>query len=165
MTRPPMLGELATARMTQAAVLRLLAQGKGELAAPGVAALCLDWPADIAAFIEANQKAQARIIVSSQWPPALGFSGPSEVVGPGALTGLAADADLRKSRGEAIGLRRVVLAHAGRMTFGTHEVPILVELGPVQEVVVPDLLVGIKVKPALATLLLGPGVPGQRQRL
>src|SRR5262245_43295027 len=165
MPRLPIFRELATARVTKAAGLRLLAQGKCQLAAPSVAAFRIDRPADRAAFVEANRKPHARIIDLAQWPPALAGGGPGEVLGARAMTGLAADVDLRKGRGEAIGRRVVVFAHAGRMTFRTHEIPILVELGPVQEVVVPDRLVGIKVKPALATRLLGAGVPGQRQGL
>src|SRR5262249_12899666 len=44
-------------------------------------------------------------------------------------------------------------------------VPILIELGPVQDVVVLDLLIRVEVEPALAALVLRPGVPGERQRL
>ena len=81
------------------------------------------------------------------------------------MAGLAADADLRERCGKAIGRRIVVLAHAGRMTFGAHEVPVLVQLGPVQDVVVTDLLVRIEVEPALAALCLRSAVPGHRQGL
>ena len=34
-----------------------------------------------------------------------------------------------------------------------------------QRIVVPDRFVGIEMKPALAALVLGSGVPGERQRL
>src|SRR5262245_55241171 len=51
------------------------------------------------------------------------------------------------------------------MAFGAHEIPVLIELGPVQHVVVLDLLVGIEIKPALAATVLRPAVPGNRKRL
>ena len=81
------------------------------------------------------------------------------------MTRLAADADLREARGEAVGRRVVILAHAGRMALRAHEIPVLVQLGPVQHVVVLDLLVRIEMEPALAALVLRPAVPGDRQRL
>ena len=81
------------------------------------------------------------------------------------MAGLAADADLGPAGGEAVGRRVVILAHAGRVALGAHEVPVLIELGPMQHVVVTDLLVGIEVEPALAALVLRAAVPGDRQRL
>ena len=81
------------------------------------------------------------------------------------MTRLAAHADFREARGEAVGRRVVILAHAGRMAPRAHEIPVLVQPGPVQHVVVLDLLVRIEMKPALAALLLRPAVPGERQRL
>src|SRR5688572_10110115 len=81
------------------------------------------------------------------------------------MTGFAADADLGPARMEAVGFGVVVLAHAGRMALGAHEIPVLIELGPMQDVVRLDLLMGIEVKPALAALLLRARIPRQRQRL
>src|SRR5262245_49170703 len=81
------------------------------------------------------------------------------------MAGLAANADLRKGCGEMLRHRIVVLMHARRMAFGTHEIPILVQLGPVQEIVVTDLLIRIEVKPALTTPILGSAVPSERQGL
>ena len=46
------------------------------------------------------------------------------------------------------------------MALGAHEVPVLIEPGPVQHVVVLDLLIGIEMKPFLAALVLRPAVPG-----
>ena len=51
------------------------------------------------------------------------------------------------------------------MALGAHEIPVLVQLGPVQHVVVADVFVRIEMKPALAALILRPRVPGNRQRL
>ena len=105
------------------------------------------------------------IVGLAERPPALPVPRPTDVPRALAVAGLAADADLGERRGEAIGRRIVVLAHAGRMALGAHEVPVLVQLGPVQDVVVTDLLVGIEVEPALAARFLRPAVPGDRQRL
>jgi len=81
------------------------------------------------------------------------------------VAGLATDTDLRKARGKAVVGRVVILAHARRMALRAHEIPVLIEPGPVQRVVVLDLLVGIKMKPALPALVFWPGVPGNGQRL
>ena len=35
------------------------------------------------------------------------------------------------------------------MTLGAHEVPVLIKFRPMQNVVVPDIFTGIKMKPAL----------------
>src|SRR4051794_17948015 len=51
------------------------------------------------------------------------------------------------------------------MALGTHEIPVLIQLGPVQDIVVFDLFVWIQMKPALTTLLLWPSVPCKRERL
>src|ERR1700681_4193408 len=51
------------------------------------------------------------------------------------------------------------------MALGTHEIPVLVQLGPVQDIVVLDLLVGIEMKPTLTTLFLWSAVPGNRKGL
>ena len=81
------------------------------------------------------------------------------------MAGLATHADLGEAGGEAVVGGVVVLAHAGRVALGAHEVPVLVQLGPVQDVAVLDLLVGIEMEPALAADVLRPAVPGDRQRL
>ena len=81
------------------------------------------------------------------------------------MAGLAADADLGEGGGETIGCCIVILAHAGRVALRAHEIPVLVQLGPMQGVVVLDLLVRIEMKPALSALFLRPAVPGDRQCL
>src|SRR3954467_13008763 len=82
-----------------------------------------------------------------------------------AVAGLTADTDLGPRSAEAIVLGIVVLSHAGRVALGAHEVPVLVQLGPMQDIVVADLLMGIEVEPALAAVVLRTAVPGDRQRL
>ena len=81
------------------------------------------------------------------------------------MAGLAADTDFRPRGVEAIVGSVVILPYAGRMALGAHEVPVLIELGPVQHVVVLDLLIGVEMKPALAALVLRPAVPGDGERL
>ena len=81
------------------------------------------------------------------------------------MTRLATHADFRKARGEAVVGGVIVLAHAGRMALRAHEVPVLVQPGPVQDIVVLDLLVRIEMEPALAAFVLWPAVPCNRQRL
>ena len=107
-----------------------------------------------------GSSSSCRTATSSAWSPR-----PGDMTRALAVAGLAADADLGPGRGEAVLRRIVVLAHAGRVALGAHEVPVLVELRPVQDVVVADLLVRIEVEPALAALVLRPAVPGDRERL
>src|SRR6186997_3506328 len=51
------------------------------------------------------------------------------------------------------------------MTLGAHEVPVLIELRPMQDVVVTDFFIGIETEPALAAFFLWPDIPGNRKRL
>ena len=77
----------------------------------------------------------------------------------------ATDTDLGERRGILVGLGIIILANASRMAIRAHVIPVLIQLGPMQRVVVLDLLVRVEVKPALAPLLLWAAVPGDRQRL
>ena len=131
----------------------------------GIAGLRIDRPGDIAPFVEANEQPLVAVFDLAERPPALLGLRPGDVPRPLPVTGLAADADFRPGRGEAIVLRIVVLAHAGRVALGAHEIPVLIELGPMQDVVVLDLFVRVEMKPALAALVLRPAIPGDRQRL
>jgi len=83
----------------------------------------------------------------------------------GTVARLAADADLREARRERASRRVVVLAHVGGVAVGTHEVPVLLALRPVQFVGVREVLARVEVEPALAALVLRPRVPRDRQRL
>src|SRR5262245_14725870 len=162
LTREPAFRKLTTTRMTQTARLRLFAQAKGQLAARRIATSLINRPVNVATLVEANRKPLHRIFSLTKWPPTRPPIGPADVLGARAMARLTADADLGEACGEAIGRRVVVLAHAGRMAFRTHVVPILVQLGPVQKVVVTDLFVGVEVEPALTTLFPGTAVPGNR---
>ena len=81
------------------------------------------------------------------------------------MAGFATDADFGPCRRKAIRLGVVVLGDTGRVALRAHEIPVLVQPGPVQDVVVFDLLIGGEMKPALAALVLRPAVPSERQRL
>src|SRR5262245_32235009 len=78
-TWPPILRKLATPGMTQPTGLSLLAQAEGQLAARGVAGPCINWPGNVATFIEANHKPFARIVRTRPWPPTLSAVCPTEV--------------------------------------------------------------------------------------
>src|SRR5262245_56572282 len=163
--RYPVLGETSAARVAQAAGLDLLADERRREVALRVAGRRVAAPHDIAALVEADGEPHLRVVALAERPPALLGARPADVRGTLPVTPFAAHADLREDRGEAVVGGVVVLAHAGRVTLRTHEIPVLVQPGPVQDVVVLDLLVGIEVEPALAALVLRTAVPGERQRL
>lgn len=82
-----------------------------------------------------------------------------------AMARLATDADLGKMRGKAIMHSVIILVHICRMAFGAHEVPVLIQLGPMQNIVMSDPFVWIEMEPALAALLFRPRIPRDRQSL
>src|SRR5215471_834884 len=150
----PVLGELAATGMTKPAGLDLFAhQCRGEVAG-GVPRLRVAPPDDIAPFVETNQQTLRRMLTFTERPPALLGARPSDVSGALAMAGLAADADLCPGAGEAVIRRVVILTHPGRVALRAHEIPVLVQLGPMQDVIVLDLLVRIKMEPTLSALLL-----------
>ena len=157
--------EAGAPRVAQPAGLDLLAKADRRDAAPADPGLRIDRPGDAATLVEQCEQSLAGILALAKRPPALLLTRPGGVARALAVTGLTADADFRPGCREAVGLGVVVLAHAGRVAFRAHEVPVLVQLGPVQDIVVLDLLIGIDVKPALAAFVLRPAVPGDRKRL
>src|SRR5262245_26476337 len=163
--RYPVLGKTSAPRVTQAAGLDLLAHERRREVALRLSGRRVAAPHDIAPLVEPDGEPHLRVVALAERPPALLRARPADVPGPSSVTRLAAHADLREGRGEAVVDGVVVLAHAGRVALRAHEIPVLVQLGPVQDVVVPDLLVGIEVEPALAALVLRAAVPGERQRL
>src|SRR6516165_8282132 len=163
--RNPVLGELAATGMAKPAGLDLLAQQRRREVAGGVSRLRVAPPDDIAPFVEANDEALLWVVVFAEGPPALLGARPGDVSGALAMAGLAADADLGPGAGEAVIRRVVILAHAGRVALRAHEIPVLVELGPMQHVVVLDLLVRMEMEPPLSALFLTAAIPGDRQRL
>ncbi len=163
--RHPVFGEFAAARMAAAAGLDLLARRRRREVARGIAGLRIDRPGDAAALVEPRQKPHTGIVALAERPPMIPRVGPIHVARTFAVARLAADGDLGEVRREAILRGVVVLAHAGRMTLGAHEIPVLIELRPMQDVVVLDVLFRVEVKPALAALRFRPCVPGERERL
>ena len=161
----PILVEGGAARMAQAAGLDLLAKRRRRDAALRRPGPRVDRPGHTVPLVEVDKQSLAAIFRLAERPPAFPGLRPADMPGPLPMAGLAADADLGPGRGEAIRLRVIVLAQAGRVALGAHEIPVLVQPGPVQHVVVLDLLAGIEVKPALAALLLRPAVPRNRQSL
>src|SRR5262249_46071967 len=137
----------------------------GREVALSVPARSIDPPDDIAPLVEADDEALPRVVVFAEGPPALLRARPGGVARALAVAGLATDADPGPCRTKRIAGRVVILAHAGRVALGAHEVPVLVQLGPMQNIVVLDLFVGIEMEPALSALLLGAAIPGDRQRL
>jgi hypothetical protein len=97
--------------------------------------------------------------------PALLALGPGDVGGAGTVASLTRDIDLRPGGRVGVGHRIVVLAQLGRVALGAHEVPGLVDAGPMQRITGLELPVGVEVKPALPALILGPRIPGDAERL
>src|SRR5205823_13220236 len=101
-----------------------------------IAGIRIKRPSGSIPLVKANQQSLGGIVALSERPPALPLTRPAHVKRALAVTGFASDADFRPFRIEAIASRIVVLVHAGRMALGTHEVPVLVQFSPMQDVVV-----------------------------
>src|SRR5262245_28675804 len=78
---------------------------------------------------------------------------------------LATHVDLGPGGLEAVRSRVVIFPQHGRMAIRAHEVPILRWPCPVQLIVVRDLFLGMKMKPALATVRFWAAVPRNAERL
>src|SRR4051794_29124086 len=132
----PILGKLAAARMAETARLDLLAQDIGRDPACCVAGPRIDGPSDIAPLVEVNEQSLHRIFALAERPPALLTARPGYVARSLAMAGLATDADLGPGGGKFVFRRIVVFAHAGGVALGAHEIPVLVQFGPMQDVIV-----------------------------
>ena len=147
--------------MTAPAHLNLFAQAHRRRASLKLVRLRVAQPGNARALIETRQKPLGVVFLGEGRP----VLGPRHMTRAPPVTCLAADADLFPGGGEAVCGGIVILGDAGGVTLGAHEVPILVQLGPVQRVVVANVLVGIEMEPALAALLFRAAVPRNRQRL
>jgi hypothetical protein len=87
------------------------------------------------------------------------------MAGAGAVASLASDVDIGPASGIGIGGEIIVLLQIGGMAARALIVPGLVAPGPMEAVAGPQVLAGIKRKPALAALLLWPAVPRNAERL
>src|SRR6516225_10229634 len=151
--------------MAKAARLDFPAYRRRSNTALRVACLGNRLPGHAIALIQKDGEPFQWVFVLIERPPTPLTQRPIDVPRAFTVACLAADADFRPGGVETVAGRVVVFLHAGRMTLGAHEIPVLVEPGPVQHVVVLDLLIRIEMKPALAALILGPAVPGDRKRL
>ena len=75
------------------------------------------------------------------------------------MTCLTSDTNFLERRGETVLGGIVILVHSRGVTLSAHEIPVLVQLCPMQHIIVSNSLVLIKVKPSLTALRLGPSVP------
>src|SRR4029453_5269238 len=149
----------------KAAGLDLRPQGSRRAAANSVAGRRIDRPGHITPFRKVLRQPLGRIVPLSKRPPTLPFARPRNVTRSLAVTRLPTHTDLGERRGISVVRHIIVLANAGRVALRAHEVPVLVQLRPMQNVIVLDLLVRVEVKPSLAALLLRTTVHGDRQRL
>src|SRR5258708_1274430 len=149
--------------MAQPAGLDLSARHSRGNIASWIAGFGIGLPGNAVSLVQKGDKPFARIFVLAK--PALLRLGPIDMSRALAVAPLTTDADFRPGGVEAITGRVVIFLHAGRVALGAHEIPVLIKLGPVQDVVVLDLFIGIKMKPALTSLFFWPAVPGDRKRL
>ena len=149
------------------APLKRISEGLAAIRGGGAERLEGAFPVEIAplaresnALIEANREPPRRVLPLCKWPPAILIFCPGDMMRARTMTGLATDADLREGRGEPVARRVVILGDPGRVALGAHEIPVLVQPGPVQDIIVLDLLFWVEMKPALAAFVLWTAVPG-----
>ena len=112
-------------------------------------------PGDVEPLGVSHEQPERRVLLLAERQPALLCPRPCGMARSLSVAGLAANGDFRERRLEAICRCVVILAHAGRVALRAHEVPVLVQLRPVQHVGVVDALVRIEMKPALSARLRG----------
>ena len=153
--RPPRLGDLGAAGMAHPAGLQFLRR-RARRRATGTAGGGIDHPVNAVALVELHRQAVRTPFGSLR---------PGNVRRARAVAGFAGDVDLGPGRRVGVAGGVVALAQLGRVTFGALEVPGLIDAGPVQWIARMHILVGIKVEPALTTLVLRPAVPGDAESL
>ena len=153
-------GELAGARVAAPAELDL-ARRVARAAALRLAGRGIDGPVDVAPLVERDRQPPVRL----QAAPVPLAPGPGHVVRAGSVAGLAGDVDLGEGGGVSILLRIEVLGQIGRVALRAHEVPVLLEPGPVQRVAGPKRLVRVQREPALSPFGARPRVPGDAEGL
>src|SRR5882724_4002743 len=165
LSRSPGLGKLAPPGMTEPAGLDLGTKRAGRGTPPDVAGFGMGRPRRIASLAKSFRQSHGRVADPSKRPPAAFISRPTNMAGALTVASFATNADLRESRCEPVVCRVVILPNAGRVALRAHEVPVLVELRPMQDIVVADFLLRIKVKPALTAFVFWSAVPGDGQCL
>lgn len=137
LARAPAFGDPGAAGMADAACLQLLGAGPR-----GAAGGRVDRPVHAGALVEADREPVIAALAPGH--PAPLPPGPGDVGGAGTVAGLASDIDLGPGRRVAVRGRVVVLAQLGRVALGAHEVPPLIDPGPVQRIARLELLVGVR---------------------
>src|SRR5262249_16074306 len=143
----PFFRKLRASRMAEAACLDFFAQAYRHSIALRHSSFFVLRPGRAAPLVELHRKPFCFVLRFSERPPAFLVVRPCDMTRSGAMARLAADADFCPARRKAIGGGIVVFLNAGRMALRTHEIPVLIKPGPVQDVVVPYVLVRIKMKP------------------
>src|SRR5450432_161892 len=149
--------------MAKPAGLDLGAQRARGAAAPDIAGFGVGQPGRIAPLAKSLRQSHGRVIDLSERPPAVFAARPTDMAGALTMASLAANADFRKRRRELVVRRVIILPDAGGVALRAHEIPVLVEPGPMQHIVVADFLVRIEVKPVLTAFLFRPAIPRDRQ--
>src|SRR5882757_11160536 len=160
LTRHPVFGKFAAPGVAEATGLDLLAQHGRRDATLWITGSWIGKPSDAVTLIQEHSKTLDGIVALSEGRPALLVVCPTDVTRTLSVAGLAADAYFCPCGGKSIVGCIIIFLHAGRVALGTHEIPVLVQLCPVQDIIVLDLLVGIEVKPALAALVFWAAIPG-----
>src|SRR5262245_48538772 len=136
------------------------------LGAAGDAGYCVHFPMAVICRLQPVGKAFLGVVYACGIGAAFGSRlGPGNVARAGAVTGLAGYVDIGPAGRIRVGGEVVILFQIGRVAILALVVPGLIAAGPVQPVSGSELLVGIKVKPTLATLFLRPAVPSNAERL
>ncbi len=162
--RQPVLRQLGAARVAAPANLELGA-GRQRRAALRRAARRVRDPSDAGPLVEGDGQTVVGRGNREKTPPiALSF-GPGDVLRSGTVARLARHVDVGPCRPIPVARREVVLVQIRRVALGAHEVPVLIYARPMQDVVVADRLIGMKVEPALAASRALPRIPRDRQCL
>jgi hypothetical protein len=160
-SRRMVLRDLAAARVALCAGCDLAGR-VARTAALGNTGVGIHGPGHVPALVVHDRQTLAWAIEAL---PVAFLARPGQVVRRRPVAGLATDVDLRPAGMETAGGRVIVLAQSGRMTVCAHEIPVLLQLRPVQRVAVADVLPRVEVEPALTAALLGSRVPGDTQGL
>ena len=156
------LADESPPRVAAGAHLRL-GRGGQPRGAPGLAGFLIAGPGCRLGFLEADGQPQVGDFRPGL-PPGTGLR-PLYVRRARSVAGLAGHIHLGPAGLIGVGRAVEVLAQAGRMALGAGAVPILGDPGPEEDVVRSNVLPVVEVKPSLAALGSGPGIPAEGQAL
>src|ERR1700675_921312 len=109
-------------------------------AAPDIAGFGIGHPGRVEPLAKSFHQSHGRVVDLSERPPTVFIARPADMARSLPVTCLATDADFREGGREPVVCRVVVLADTGGVALGAHEVPVLIELRPMQHIVVADFL-------------------------